>query len=600
MFSAKDGVSRPSWCQAVDWLVRRASVRLRANSRLPRAGSKNARFPLENMRAVGLHLLGVFALLVFWPAMVDAADPSLEVLLQPRRFGVEDLAQLTVRINEPTSKLGAPKIGELDNLEIVGGPSSGSEFSFVNGVASRSQTFTYVLRAVKPGPATVGRVTVVVGDAELSAEPVVAEVVEGSLTPPQRHSRRSPFSDPFADIMPRRAPPRVEVELKHTLSTDHVVVGQPVTATVYLDSTTGSIFDFNMGTAPSYPGFWAQRLDTVETPPEVVKIEGKVFYRYLVMRSVLVPLKAGRLEIPAVEAAIGVRSGSFFDSGQVVERSTPKRVVEVAERPPAPPGFAGAVGDLHYSASLDPGEIAFGAPSVLTLRLEGRGNLPLVQAPEVLPGCDGCDTYPPEEVSDVTVDADGIHGSRSWRVTVVPRQWGEIELGAVDLAVFDPAAGRYTTQTVGPLTLNVTPPPPTPTPVVTPVPAGDDGDQGGEPGSVAGRGEPTSSWLWLGGALGMGLLLGGGVTWFLTRRAKVAIPPRRAGQVPADRARVLQLTLERWWLDARSSSRGAGLEDEMTELRRDLEAVRFAPGRADHSDTVVDLEARLKRLMRRA
>jgi hypothetical protein len=52
-------------------------------------------------------------------------------------------------------------------------------------------------------------------------------------------------------------------------------------------------------------------------------------------------------------------------------------------------------------------------------------------------------------------------------------------------------------------------------------------------------------------------------------------------------------------LDVRSTARGAELEDEMSELRRDLEAVRFAPGRADHSDTVVDLEGRLKRLIRR-
>ena len=41
---------------------------------------------------------------------------------------------------------------------------------------------------------------------------------------------------------------------------------------------------------------------------------------------------------------------------------------------------------------------------------------------------------------------------------------------------------------------------------------------------------------------------------------------------------------------ARSSKRGGDLEAEMQELRGDLEAVRFAPGRADHSDTVVDLD----------
>ncbi len=462
---------------------------------------------------IGLAAAGVMVAAGF----SHAAEPSLEVLLQPRRFGVEDLAQLTVRVNEPPAKLGAPKLGTLDNLEVVGGPSSGSEFSFVNGVASRSQTFTYILRAMGPGPATVGSVTVTVGETELRAEPVVAEVVEGSLVPPQRR-RRSPFSDPFAEVMPRRAPPRVEVVLKHSLSTDRVVVGQPVIATVFLDSTTSSIFDFNLRTAPSYPGFWAQRLDNLETPPERVEIDGIVYYRYLVMRSVLVPLKAGRLEVPAVEAAIGVRSGGFFDSGQLVERSTPVRVVDVAERPPAPSGFAGAVGNLRYSARLEPDVIDFGSSSVLTLKLEGRGNLPLVRAPDVLPVCEDCDTYPPEETSDVTVDGDGIHGSRSWQVTVVPQQWGEIELGAVDLAVFDPAAGRYVTQTVGPLTLNVVPPPPTPTPVVTPVPESD-GDEGeGDPISATGDGESAPSWLWLGGALGLGLLLGGSVTWFLTRR----------------------------------------------------------------------------------
>jgi hypothetical protein len=59
------------------------------------------------------------------------------------------------------------------------------------------------------------------------------------------------------------------------------------------------------------------------------------------------------------------------------------------------------------------------------------------------------------------------------------------------------------------------------------------------------------------------------------------------------------VALERWWLDVRDGARGARLENEMRELRRELEAVRFAPGRADHSETVADLEERLRRLMRR-
>ncbi len=542
-------------------------------------------------------MTGAFAVAVL-PAV--AAEPGLEVHLQPRKFGVEDLAQLTVRVNEPPADLQVPKLGELKNLEIVGGPSTGSEFSFVNGVASRSQTFTYVLRALEPGTASVGPVTARAGEIELRSNVVSAEVVEGSVAGSSRRGRRSPFSsDPFSEMVPRRAPPRIEVVLRHDLSSRTAVVGQPIVATVFLDSTVSSLYDFDWRSAPSYPGFWAQRLENPDqVTPETVEVDGTRFYRYRVLQSVLVPLKAGELEIPAVEAAIGVRGWGIFDSGQLIERSTPKRTVETAARPPAPAGFSGAVGDLRYSASIEPSEIEYGQSAVLTIALEGRGNLPLVETPALFPSCEDCDSYPPEEASRVTVDGSGIHGSRTWQVTVVPQSWGLIELAAVDLAVFNPATGRYTSQSVGPLTLTVGAPPPTPTPVVSPTPVHEEGDgrASSERESPA-SGVPT--WGWLLGVLVFGLVAGAGATWALGRKARVALPPRRPDQRPADRARELQLTLERWWLDARSTSRGEALEEQMLELRRDLEAVRFAPGRADHSHTVEDLESRLKSLMRR-
>ena len=49
-----------------------------------------------------------------------------------------------------------------------------------------------------------------------------------------------------------------------------------------------------------------------------------------------------------------------------------------------------------------------------------------------------------------------------------------------------------------------------------------------------------------------------------------------------------------------SKPKSEALEGEMQALRRELEAVRFAPGRADHSETVSDLEDRVRSLMRRA
>jgi hypothetical protein len=539
------------------------------------------------------------------PAVARAADPSLEVSLEPKTFGIEDTARIVVRILEPS---GSPTVdlGEVGNLEVVAGPSSGTEFSWINGAATRASTFTYVVQGLEVGPASVGPVTVRLGDTELSSEVLTAEVVPGSVAPPRSRGRTSPFPlDPFGDLVPRRQPSRsARVELRQLLDRNSVVLGQPVTTWVVLDTTSGGVDGFEWIDAPSYPGWWAQRVDPPERiTSEVVEVDGVRYNRFVVARHVLVPLKTGSLTIPEIGARIGFRSASIFGPQQVVERQAAARVVEVSQRPRAPEGFSGAVGDLQYRASLQPETIEFGESAVLSIELRGSGNLPLVEAPALWPECADCESYPPEEESSVTVDERGIRGSRIWRTTLVPRSWGELDLTPVVLAVFDPAAGHYRTHTLGPLELVVEAPPATPTPVAEEAPAGgedsaDDAQPAGSAGESSAAGVPQ--WLRTLGVLVLGLVIGGAVALVVARRRRATLPPRHEGESPAERARTLQVALERWWLDARNKAKGEALEDDMRELRKDLEAVRFAPGRADHSETVADLEERVKSLMRRA
>jgi hypothetical protein len=545
--------------------------------------------------AAAITLLGVTG--------ANAADPSLEVHLDPRTIGIEDTTLLEVRILEPQ---GTPEVdlGTLANLEVVSGPSTKTEFSWINGAATRAVSFSYTLQGLEVGEAAVGPVTVRLDGAELSSEIVRAEIVPGSVVPQRQSGRRSPFPfDPFDDLIQRRQPTRsARVHLRQMVSDAEVVLGQPVRAAIVLDTTTGGVDGFEWTTPPAYPGWWAQRIEPPErVTGEVVEVEGLRYNRFVVARHVLVPLKAGPLELPIVEARIGYRGASLFSPQQVVERATEAMTVEVSPRPRPPEGYSGAVGELRYRASLEPESIDFGESAVLTIELSGNGNLPLVEAPALWPTCSDCESYPPEEDSDVTVDGSGIHGSRAWRTTLVPRAWGEIELDAVMLAVYDPAAGHYRRQTLGPLRLVVAPPPATPTPEVVEeerIAADGEVEEAAPVSSEAAHGLPT--WAYVVGALVLGLALGGVVPWVLARRRRGALPSRRPEQSPADRARELQVALERWWMDARTRARGRALEADMQQLRRELEGIRFAPGRADHTDTVLDLEERLKALMRRA
>ena len=121
------------------------------------------------------HVSVATALLVLAPLAAFAAEPTLDVQLSPERIGVEDAARLTIKITEPPSGLEQPELGQLTNLRVVAGPSRGSEFSFINGVATSAVTFSYVLRAEEVGTASIGPITVRAGDIELRAELIATE-----------------------------------------------------------------------------------------------------------------------------------------------------------------------------------------------------------------------------------------------------------------------------------------------------------------------------------------------------------------------------------------------------------------------------------------
>jgi len=215
------------------------------------------------------------AFLVAGVTVAGAADPSLEVHLDPRKIGIEDATVLVVRILEPE---GTPEIdlGTLENLEVVSGPSTKTEFSWINGAATRAVSYSYVVQGLEVGVAAIGPVTVRLAGTELSSGIVRAEIVPGSILPQRQQGRRSPFPfDPFEDLAQRRQQARsVLIVLRQLVYETQVVLGQPVRVAIVLDTTAGGVDGFEWATPPSYPGWWAQRIEPPErVTGDVVEVE---------------------------------------------------------------------------------------------------------------------------------------------------------------------------------------------------------------------------------------------------------------------------------------------------------------------------------------
>ena len=551
----------------------------------------------------------VLACLLACGTVLAAEEPSLRVGLEPQSLGVEDLTRLTVQVVEPGDDRPVPDLGQLVNFEVVQGPSTETQFSWVNGKSTSALSLSWILRPLGVGSAVVGPITVRLGARELAGGAVTAEIVPGSVHQQRRARRPGPFGgvDPFGEFFggPRRPARQAKVEMRQILSRSEVVDGRPLVAAVVLDTTGGGVDGFEWVDVPEYPGWWVQRLENPErVEAEVVEVNGESFNRFVLARFILIPLKPGTFRIPAAKARIGFRGQSVFSPHTVVERSTQSVDVDVTPRPEAPSGFSGAVGDLRYSAEISPAVIPFGASAVVTIRLEGKGNLPLVQAPSLWPSCADCESYPPEESSSVTIDQSGIRGSRSWSMTLLPRNAGEFVLDPVELAVFNPASGKYQSHRLGPLTLVVEASTPTPAPVermssaASPETTNDDREDQPEIESDRSEKADVPIWIVIGSTLIVGILGGGLLAWLVTQRRSGVIPNRKAGQTPAERARDLQLVMEQWWIGLPEDQKFGAREAEMRAIRKALEAVRFAPGRADHSETTRDLEKRLRALVR--
>ena len=313
-----------------------------------------------------------------------AAEPALDVHLDPQRLGVEDVARLTITVSGGKVEGEIPRPGSLENLTIVGGPSTETQFSWVNGVSSSSTSFVYVLQPQGLGPGKVGQVTVQLDGKELRSQPIDVVVVGGSVAR-ARTMRRLP-GNPLERLMGRPQRRRARVALHLLAPKQKLWVGEPVPVALVLDATA-AVAGFEWVAPPAFPGWWTQRVD----PPErvsgtMVERNGVQYLRYPLVKYVIIPLKAGRLTVPAARARVGLRSMSVFDSGQQQVSATRPSNFEVLERPQPAPGYSGAVGALTYTAQLSPKRVRYGDPVSLSIRLAGDGNLPLAGAPAAWPG----------------------------------------------------------------------------------------------------------------------------------------------------------------------------------------------------------------------
>jgi hypothetical protein len=357
---------------------------------------------------------------------------------------------------------------------------------------------------------------------------------------------------------------------------------------------------------PAPSGFWIQDVPDPITVSLRVS-EGRTVETQTFRRAYF-PLAAGEFRFPPARLHYEVRRGFLYapESRELVSDSA-RLIVLPLPRDGQPATFNGAVGRLAMRTTLAPQRLRVGEPGVLTVELEGTGNVKALPVP-LLPEFDGVEVFAPTQDSRVQVSDYTVGGSKRFRWIIVPQRPGSLVVPPLEYGVFDPELRSYVVLRSDSLRIDV---------------AAVADDAQGEvrlrglrrvpaPRTLRWAETPTFAALQV-----LPLLLLAGALGVQRRRAR---PPSPRQQAAAARARLAALSnasvepdlgaAERVLCDAVSDITGltgadpvralrqagrAGDAERLDRLLRDMRSARYAP---HHDSDAADLINRADRLIR--
>jgi hypothetical protein len=353
---------------------------------------------------------------------------------------------------------------------LIQGPIESTGMSIVNGNTTQYKSLVYLLQPKSTGKINIKGATAVVDGKEMRSNNIIIEVTNKSVFAPTRPTQGFNFS--FPGDRPEierefylRPGENIIEKIKQNLFVKVEVnktscfVNEPIVATYKLYSRLRS--ESRVVKRPSYNGFSVY--DMIEPDGSVTTTEtlnGKEYNVHLIRQSQLFPLQAGTYTLDPVEVENSVRfiksagdEGNPFDEifdqgGQIVEQTlnlSSKPVAITVKSLPVekqPSSFDGAVGNFNINAYLSKDTIHQGEMANLIVSIKGKGNLPIINAPDIQwpKGMEGFDPKTSEDLHPETVP---LNGEKTFRFPITAKKTGSLLIPAVHFSFFDPTSKSY-------------------------------------------------------------------------------------------------------------------------------------------------------------
>jgi len=371
---------------------------------------------------------------------------------------VNEQFQLSFELTSNGSNFKPPSFSDFN---VLSGPNQSTSMQFINGRMSQSISLSYILQPKKEGTFTIEPAAIETGGKVVLSNMVTVNVVKASAQGSQKGGQNQ---DEKSNISSKN------IFFRVTVDKSNVYRGEAIVATYKL-YTNVQVVNYGINKVPAFNGFWSQDMQMPQqlSLDKTEVINGVSYHVGEIKKVVLFPQQSGTLTLEPMEgecvARIQVKrnkSGSPFDifndpffndpfSGfgglrdvRFAVKSEPVKI-NVKELPPnAPASFNGAVGRYSFEGSIDKTKLKANDAVSFRLKLSGKGNIKLAEAPEFEISPD-IEKYDPEITDNISVNERGASGTRVFEYLLIPRHQGHYEFGPVAFTYFDLDKKNYVT-----------------------------------------------------------------------------------------------------------------------------------------------------------
>ena len=387
------------------------------------------------MKMIKFYILTI----LMFATQVLFAQVEFKTAVSKNKLGVNQRFRIEFTVNKQGADNFKPP--SFANFKVVGGPSSSVNQSWINGKASYTQAYIYIVEPKIVGEFIIEPATIEYKDEILTSNTVKITVTEEVEIPKDPNN---------PDYIAQQS-----IHLVAEVSNLNPYVGEGIYVVYKLFvSETISLNGSRVSESPQYKGFWNQNIEVNEVNFQKGTYNGET-YRYVILsKAVLIPQRSGNLIIEPIEMdfSVGIPTGRGDFFGNMITRninySTKSNVKNINVKPlpveGKPIDFSGAVGEFDFKISANKNVLKANDAAQITVEISGKGNLKLFEIPKITTPAE-LEVYTPEHKEQVVTALNGLRGSISDSYTVVPQYKGKYKIPEVTFSYFNPKDEKYHT-----------------------------------------------------------------------------------------------------------------------------------------------------------